>query len=192
MSDIRELGLSAIDEVKRKSVSRKKSLKQIFREELVFWETELRIWCREDDYYDKIKEILFKAGYEVSHSTIGYNLSVVAKEIGFDRKTKKLDGRKATRKKHIDYSDIDKLSESVLVASSDSKVKLSLREELKRYLPVLENELYPALIARKIPRYKFICEEILAPLGYDVNPDYLRKMISNIKKKMRVEGGEYE
>ena len=66
MSDIRELGLSAIDEVKRKSVSGKKSLKQIFREELVFWETELRIWCREDDYYDKIKEILFKAGYEVS------------------------------------------------------------------------------------------------------------------------------
>ncbi|WP_202756993.1 hypothetical protein [Burkholderia cenocepacia] len=76
-----------------------KSLRAIFRTHLVFWETEIKPFCVGDEYYKKIQDILARAGHEVTTSHIGFNLSQAAKDIGFDRKTKKLDGRKAGLKK---------------------------------------------------------------------------------------------
>lgn len=75
-----------------------KSIKAIFRQEIVFWETRLRPFC-DGDYYNEIQTLLSLMGHEVSHAQIANNLSVVAREIGFDRSTGKLDGRKATRRK---------------------------------------------------------------------------------------------
>ncbi|VVD69439.1 hypothetical protein PMO31116_00523 [Pandoraea morbifera] len=92
MDEIRQLSNEAIATTKEKYASTiaELPLRQIFRQELVHWETNLKPFCPLNEYYGIIQEILHKSGKgKVSHTSIGYHLSSVAKELGFDRSGKK-------------------------------------------------------------------------------------------------------
>lgn len=92
MDEIRRISNEAIATTKEKYAFTIGALplRQIFRQELVHWETNLKPFCPLNEYYGIIQGILLKAGKgEVSYTSIGYHLSSVAKEIGFDRSGKK-------------------------------------------------------------------------------------------------------
>ncbi|WP_175849384.1 hypothetical protein [Burkholderia cepacia] len=73
-------------------------LSAIVKHELEYWECFIKPWVNETQYHERIRNILLKCGHDVSTDYIRVILSRTAKEIGFDRKTRKLDGRKRTRK----------------------------------------------------------------------------------------------
>lgn len=184
MNEIRKAGLEAIENGKNAIVGKlnKKSIKQIFRDELVFWETEVKTWCREDDYYEIIADILRRCGYEISHSAVGFNLSVVSKEIGWDRKTRRLDGRKATLKKGADWSLVKDVARPFIERNKLSK-KGSVLAVLESELDYLEGVLFPALIEHGIAKYRYLSEELLSSCGFEgINAEYLRHVVSKLKK----------
>ncbi|MCA8452702.1 hypothetical protein LGN04_02060 [Burkholderia multivorans] len=184
MNEIRKAGIEAIENGKNEIVGKlnKKSIKQIFREELVFWETEVKTWCREQDYYEVIADILKRCGYDISHSAIGFNLSVVSKEIGWDRKSRTLDGRKATLKKGADWSLVKDIARPFIERNKLSK-KESVLAVLESELDYIESELFPALIEHRIAKYRYLSEELLESCGFKgINAEYLRFAISKLKK----------
>ncbi|KAB0640646.1 hypothetical protein F7R25_03890 [Burkholderia stagnalis] len=70
---------------------------EIFRRYAYDFETRLRYYVGEDNYYDEVISILACAGYSLSRSDVAFNLSKACKEIGFDRDKKQF---KRGRKKH--------------------------------------------------------------------------------------------
>lgn len=63
---------------------------EIFRRHLVVMETKFRLYVGEENYLDEIVLLLEKIGVKSNKNEVAMLLSKTAKEIGFDRKTKKL------------------------------------------------------------------------------------------------------
>ena len=69
---------------------------EIFRRYAYDFETRLRYFVGEENYYDEVISILACAGYSLSRSDVAFNLSRTCKEIGFDRDKKQFKrGRKS-------------------------------------------------------------------------------------------------
>lgn len=69
---------------------------EIFRRFAYDFETRLRFYVGEDNYYDEVILILALAGHSLSRSQVAFNLSKACKEIGFNRDKKQFKrGRKA-------------------------------------------------------------------------------------------------
>lgn len=69
---------------------------EIFRRFAYLFETRLRLYVGEDNYYDEVISIMTLAGHSLSRSQVAFNLSKACKEIGFDRDKKQFKrGRKA-------------------------------------------------------------------------------------------------
>lgn len=101
MDEIRTKGLEVLKDLKQSSAIglRNYSVSSIFRSEIVFWETCLKPWVSELDYLHLINNLISVYGHNISDDTIRAMLSQISKEIGFNRKSCLLDGRKKLRRK---------------------------------------------------------------------------------------------
>lgn len=98
LNKIDEYSLQAIDAFQEKMASDFTgcSARHIIRSRLVFFETKIKPWCdSEAEYLSTIGSVLDKAGVSLSSGNIKKYLSECAKEIGFDRKSLRIDRRKA-------------------------------------------------------------------------------------------------